>query len=266
MPVDIRPLTQDLKYRETRKERMAFERTRRAERHYAVQLRKIAAQIGKLCKTYDPNDPMWVQRVQSTLRRYASDLEPWAKTTAAAMLADVSRRDETAWRKYGALLGEELRSEIRSAPTGNVMRRLMSEQVKLITSLPLDAAKRVHKLTTEAYLRGTRADEVAKEILRSGHVSKSRAMLIARTEIGRTAAALTQARAQFIESPGYVWRTVGDPDVRPLHKKLNGKIFKWDDPPIAGEKGERAHPGAIYNCRCWPEPILPSEFERIAKR
>jgi hypothetical protein len=26
---------------------------------------------------------------------------------------------------------------------------------------------------------------------------------------------------------------------------------------VAGEQGEHAHAGMIYNCRCYPEPVIP---------
>ncbi len=56
---------------------------------------------------------------------------------------------------------------------------------------------RVVKVTFEA-----RASEIAKEIMRSGDVAKSRATLIARTEVARTARVLTQARAeQAVSAP-----------------------------------------------------------------
>jgi hypothetical protein len=87
------------------------------------------------------------------------------------------------------------------------MRELMAEQVDLITSLPIKAAQRVHKLTIEAMSDGTRAAEVAQEIMRTGHVTESRAKLIARTETSRTVTAMTQTRAEYVGSQGYIWRT-----------------------------------------------------------
>ena len=49
----------------------------------------------------------------------------------------------------------------------------------------------------------------------------------------------------------YIWSTSGDSRVRESHKKLNGKRFRWDDPPVVDEKtGRRCHPGEDYECRC----------------
>src|SRR5690606_34743449 len=169
-------------------------------------------------------------------------LEPWAMRTARAMIEDVNGRDLAQWRSLTSELSKGIRDEIMAAPVGDVMRELLSLQVTLIKSIPLDAAKRVHELTQKAAIEGTRASEIAAEIMRSGEVAKSRAMCIARTEVARTKANLQQARALAIGSTQYVWRTSGDGDVRPDHKKLNGQVFSWSNPPIADERsGARAH-------------------------
>ena len=62
----------------------------------------------------------------------------------------------------------------------------------------------------EALPKGVRASEIAKEILKSGDVSLSSAMRLARTGVSSTATALTKARAKHIGSDGYIWRTSKD--------------------------------------------------------
>jgi SPP1 gp7 family putative phage head morphogenesis protein len=176
------------------------------------------------------------------------------------MLEEVSKRDHKAWVTLSQSLSRDLRREIETAPTGAVLKQLLEEQVLLITSLPIEAGERVHKLTMEMITEGGRAKELAAEIMKSGQVSLSRAKCIARTEVARTASNLTQARATHVGSEAYIWRTSGDSDVREDHKKLNGKIIFWNEPPISDSRsGVRAHAGCIYQCRCYPEPIIIDE-------
>ncbi|MBY4751880.1 minor capsid protein [Burkholderia dolosa] len=215
--------------------------------------------MGALVDGFPPGDPAAAPTIEQLLRRYAEALTPWAEATAARMLEDLNRRDEQAWMQQAQEMSRALRDELRRAPTGETMRALMAEQVTLIKSIPLEAAERVHRLTIEALEDSTRAAAISKEIQRSGEVAKSRADLIARTEVSRAATSLTEARARAVGSTHYRWVTSGDSDVRPGHRALNGKVFAWNDPPEVNENGRimRHHPGQIWNCRCYAEPILP---------
>jgi SPP1 gp7 family putative phage head morphogenesis protein len=245
---------------ETKAERRTFAAARRAEAQYARQLRGVARAVQHLVIVMG-DDPDRASELEQALRNYSDVLRPWARVAAERMLADVMRRDEAVWKQLGKEMGRALREEIQSAPTGEAMRIAMARQVELITSLPLDAARRVHELATGALYGGARPAEIREQIMLSGHVTRSRADLIARTETSRASTELTKARAEHVGSEGYVWRTAEDARVRDLHKKLAGKFIRWDDPPVAGPNGERAHAGAIFNCRCWCEVVVPDEAE-----
>lgn len=246
---------------ETRKQREAFERVRRTEIQYASQLGKIARAVGDLVKGVQLKDASALHTIVRMLKEYAQVITPWAQSVAQRILADVVRRDERAWQQFTQALGEDLRREVLTAPVGHIVRDLMRDQVNLITSLPLKAAERVQELAMEAVTSGEREDDLLRMIMNTGQVTRSRANLIARTEIARASSVLTEARARQIGSEGYIWRTSRDKVVRPIHRRLEGQFIRWSEPPIAGERGERAHAGCIYNCRCYPEPVIPRRFD-----
>lgn len=258
MTLRLQPLALDRAGERQVNARSAFLRARKVETRYATMLRRIARHVGHIVQGFDAEDFAGLHRAKTALERYAEVLTPWAESVAQRMVTEIAARDEQAWRKASAEIGKGIAREIAEAPTGAVMRRLMAEQVTLIKSLPLEAAERVHKLAVEGLANGSRASELAAEIMRSGEVAKSRANLIARTETGRAQTTLTQARAQSVGSTHFRWVTAHDSDVRPSHKKLDGKIFRWDDPPEC-DPGHHALPGAIWNCRCVAIPILPDE-------
>lgn len=252
--------TTDKARRETKAERANFAASKKAEQDFARHLRKIAAKVGHLVEQFDPENPEEMTELEHMLQQYAEVIKPWARAVSRRMLADASRRDEKEWRKISKVMSISVRKETnRNHPVGRVLRALHEEQVALITSLPLEAAQRVHELTIKNLSTGGRAKEIAKEILRSGEVTKSRANLIARTEVARSSSMLTQARAEVIGSEGYIWRTSHDQDVRPAHKKMEGKFVRWDSPPHL-EDGTVTHAGQIYNCRCYPEPVIPDDI------
>lgn len=248
------------------KEQRDFKRSKAAERGYAKVLRKVAVHIQSIVDAFNPTpsspdepiDPSLTAQIETALNRYAQQLDDWSYAVADRMVKEVAARDESSWFDVSRKMGRALRKEIAEAPTGQVMRERLEAQTALITSIPREAAERVRKLTLEGIVQGTRPAQIAKEIMRSGEVAESRAMLIARTEVSRTATELTRARAEYIGSTHFIWRTAGDSDVRPSHKALNGKTFRWDDPPEC-DPGHHALPGAIWNCRCYPEPILKGD-------
>lgn len=231
-------------------------RTGKVEREYMRQLRKIARHVADIVSGYPAGDPSAEPAIRDALTRYAGIIDGWARFTAGKFVAAIARQNENEWRERSKLIGRELRAEILNAPTGQAMRAILAEQVELIKSIPLNEAQRVHRLTQAALSNGTRATETAGEILRTNSVTASRAMLIARTETSRASTALTMARAQHIGSDSYIWRTSADSDVRESHKHVNGKVFRWDNPPSFPD-GHSYHPGCFPNCRCWAEPIIP---------
>lgn len=248
------------KRKETKAEKAAFNSSIKIEKEFARHLRKIAAAIGHKVEQFDLEDQAQITSLEHLLRQYAQLIRPWANAVSKRMLTDVSRKDEREWAKVSKTMTEAIKTELRkSSPIGKLLRTLQAEQVELITSLPLEAAQRVHELSLKSLEGGKRSPDIVKQIMRTGEVTKSRATLIARTEIARASSLLTEARATSIGSEGYIWRTSKDQDVRLAHKKMEGKFVRWDKPPTLTD-GTTTHAGQIYNCRCYPEPVIPDDI------
>jgi SPP1 gp7 family putative phage head morphogenesis protein len=265
-------------WKETKKERLAFAKVRNAELSYAKQLRRIARHIHDLVAGLQPGDVSAYDTLQRILEQYSYLLRPWAYSVAKSMLAEVSRRDLMAWKQHSKVMGIELRELLVNTPIGEELAFLLEQQVDLITSLPREAARRVHELVSGNLYSGARSSEVAKEIMKTGLVAQSRADMIARTETARAQSTLTMVRAKAVGSTHYVWMTVKDFRVRPelgirdfrklntlamgSHRKLHGTVQSWEDPPIVSPQGHRGHPGTWVNCRCYASPILRDLDER----
>lgn len=257
---DVIATLDKIKRRDARKNVEAWYASRRAEKTYAIALRKVARQVGDLVKGFDIAEADFASKVAHALGRYAELIKPWAFNTARRVVLEISRRDEQAWAKVSQEMGRSLRQEIKAAPVGTLLQAFMRENVNLITSLPLEAGLRVHRLALEARANSARSKDIAKEIMRTGEVTQSRATLIARTEVARTGSALTQQRAMHVGSEAYIWRTAKDSDVRPSHAAMESVLVRWDSPPTLID-GTTTHAGQIYNCRCWAEPVIPDKFD-----
>jgi SPP1 gp7 family putative phage head morphogenesis protein len=272
MPLDHLGWTADAPARGKTDPKAKFSYSRRAEAQYARALSQVARQIGMIVRgMIDPQQPAPedVRKLRAVLARYGEIIRPWAAAVTARMHAEALKRDEQTWIKVGQQMGRALAQEVRHAPTGIAMQKVLAEQVDLITSLPREAGERVHEMALKAYETAQRAPELEAEIqgyLAEAHPDaterwvRNRAKLIARTETARTSSVLTQVRAEHIGSDGYIWRTAGDWKVRETHKQLAGTFHKWSDPPVSEVTGQRSHPGQIFNCRCWSEVVIPDRF------
>lgn len=224
--------------------------SRAAERHYERQLKSVAGQVRKIILTTD--DP---EALQQKLREYADVLDPWAKQSVKTMLAGVERKNVQAWSSAAKRMGHDMRALLNSPGVGAALKAKISENVDLIRSLPLDAAEKVKEITAEALVTGSRADDLTKQILKAADMTEGRARTIARTEVSKAQTALTQARAESVNSPGYIWRTARDGDTRPSHRAMEGEFVPWDKQPTID--GMTGHAGEFPNCRCYAEPVIP---------
>jgi SPP1 gp7 family putative phage head morphogenesis protein len=245
--------------RRLRRESAHFLQVRKVEGRYAQQLRAVGRTVGRLINAFDIGDQSVIPEMLEMLARYAETLQPWARATARRLIAEISRRDAVAWFKSSRDIGVGLRELIEQAPIGFVAQQLVNDQVDLITSLPIEAGRRVQKHTMEFVTSGRRYDELVELVKASGEVTTSRATLIARTETAKAQSAIMQARAQFVGADQYIWRTVRDSRVRAEHRRLEGTVHRWNDPPVAEANGERHHPGEFPNC--FPGSTLISSLE-----
>lgn len=234
-----------------------FSVSRAVERRFGIELRKVARVIGAMINAHIDGPTIRDQKkLAEALAAYSDALGPWAERVVGNILKDVNRANKKSWESTSARIGAQLKRTMEETAVGDVMKLIQRRQVELIKSLPIEAGLRAQKLSQEAVMGGKRADEVAAELARSGEVTESRATLIARTEIAKANSALTQARARYVGATHYIWRTAEDGDVRESHAAMNGKIFRFDDPPYVEGEGNHG-PGEFPNCRCFAEPIIP---------
>ena len=121
----------------------------------------------------------------------------------------------------------------------------------------------VGQMSIEGKGTKTISDYLAKEF----GVAQSKARFLARNE---TAIATTSYLSAKYEQEGFSkfkWITRLDGRERPLHRELNGQIFRFDNPPIIDERtGQRGLPSQTYNCRCSFSPVADREWLENRKK
>ena len=166
----------------------------------------------------------------------------------------VSAFSKSQWQAQAkAAMGVDLSViEPNLAPAIKAFRQ---SHVDLITTMTQSKVERVRAILEDAG-PGSRVETIRNRLMEDEGVSKRQASLIARDQVLKLNSAVTRKRHEAAGVTHYIWRTSGDASVRPEHRKLEGKKFAYDSPPVVSKKGDRARPGEFYQCRCTMEPFL----------
>ena len=106
------------------------------------------------------------------------------------------------------------------------------------------------KIQNEAFT-GRRAESLERMIRDSYGVSQRKAEFLARQETSLLMSKFRETRYGEIGVNKYRWSTSHDERVRSDHRHLNGKVFRFDSPPVSNLKtGARNNPGEDFGCRC----------------
>lgn len=135
-------------------------------------------------------------------------------------------------RQFKSALGIDI-----TALNPNVSSRInefVAENVTLIKSIEERYLFDIQRTLEDSAAKGLHASDVMKLIKERGEVSDSRAELIARDQVNKLNAGLTQVRQENLGVGKYIWRTAQDERVRESHRDLDGLMFSWDDPPDTG--------------------------------
>jgi len=165
------------------------------------------------------------------------------------------RHSRAAWKLQAEALG--LNPEGEDLFLAKRMRDFRAGNLRLIKSLCQEHVARVGKVLADAG-RGTRVEEIARELQEATGASQARAQLIARDQVLSLNAQVTRDRHEAAGITEYTWSASRDVRVRKRHRDLDGTRQRYDDPPVVDLKtGRRAHAGQDFQCRCVAVPILP---------
>lgn len=126
----------------------------------------------------------------------------------------------------------------------------VAANISLINSIPQQYLDRVEQAVMASLQAGTLNATLADDLLKIEGVTKNRAKLIARDQLGKINSRLSQIRQQSLGITHYFWSTSHDERVRARHRRWDGDLIAWDNPPIDG------HPGQAIQCRCTAIPDL----------
>jgi SPP1 gp7 family putative phage head morphogenesis protein len=250
-----------------------------AEVAYRAALRRLVEDLGGLLRSEldangqaiidmaalnrnDDDSPIrptgWVDLLIQLLARVASGVITSQRRAEAAMAALSGRTSDINLREWRELVRSSYGVDILRGEPWLAEQLSAWEQVNLglIQSVPQNVVDQLRTQMTQAVSQGTSLRSLKTIVRERLGVADSRAELIARDQIAKLNADLTQRRQTAIGVTSYVWRTMGDERVRESHRSHNGKAYRWDKPPAG-----TGHPGHDVRCRCYADPVLPEMTE-----
>lgn len=237
----------------------------RVQRAYEAELRKLLARLEQ-----DINQmvkPAIAEEIRtdslSDIMRSIADLvnrtlsgEAIARRIAAAV---ANANEQQISKAVAKAIGVNVL--IPGSGLSDKMEAWVIENTSLITSMQRDYVQRVQNVVSGGFRRGQSYRDMANDIEAATGISKRRATLIARDQIGTLNAQVTQQRDEELGIDSYIWRNAGDrrvrgnpsglyPKSRYDHWEREGKVYKYANPPGDG------NPGEPIQCRCFAEAVI----------
>lgn len=210
----------------------AVEAARQARDREAELKRRIKAHLD-----FAQRESLAAVDVRDGFRLVVSDLEHQFRKTTADKITVTPE------------LGEDAKRRLAERYTNNLEMYVDGWEDEAIARL----RARVEKAATA----GFRAESLEAMIKAEWGVSRRKAAFLARQETSLLVSKFREERYGEAGVTQYRWETSHDERVRKDHKDLNGRVFRFDDPPITDRAtGTRNNPGEDFNCRCVAVPIL----------
>ena len=120
---------------------------------------------------------------------------------------------------------------------------------------------KMREVVGQMAIDGKSIKTIAEYIQKEFKIDQNKAIFLARNESAIATTSYLQAKYQEEGFTHYKWITNIDGRERKLHREHNGKIFRFDQPPIIDERTQqRGNPAETYNCRCLMAPYFDKDF------
>lgn len=266
------------------------------EEDYAKAIKKILAPYFRIVAEELIRAPQWL-KTDLRMDAFAADWDASMKRLRAAqrsMFEEGDGRDVYAmvtgfaeasngynmreWAKYLTSLAGQPYYPPAEEWVAQTLERWSDVNFELIRSLTDDYIKQVNVAVVDAVTTGATQADLTKSIMKvNSNISKARATLIARDQVGKLNGEFAGRRQKEAGVEAYTWKASDDERVRSTHKNMHGKVCKWADASVVKDGAKwtsrsgsmaNGHPGYEIQCRCYSSPNLDeiwAEATAIAK-
>lgn len=188
------------------------------------------------------------------LRQLTAALSATAQQTVDGILGlEANRHTDTFKANVRRVAGVDISAVVSQEDLGEYLRQAAARNASLITSLGDDVLKRVEQTVLTASINGASVKSLRGQLVEQFGIVGRRADIIARDQTAKMVSDLNRIRQEQAGITTYSWATSQDERVRPLHRSLEGKVYKWGEP--TGAEGG-APPGQPVLCRCTARAII----------
>ena len=208
------------------------------------------------------NELLAILRLGATAR--ATDVE----ALAVDIGQKTSRWNDKEWQK---ILRKTVGVGLLTAEPGlrDRLKLFATTDEKWFIGMQADTLAKLDGIMERGFSTGARHETIAKEIEAELDKTTNRARLTARDQVSKLNGRLTEMRQVSAGIPHYIWQTAGDERVRTSHRRMQGKLARWDDASLyadvsdptnwksrSGIDAVELHPGQDIICRCFAEPFI----------
>ena len=236
----------------------------------SYELRKIGAKFNKVkrCYTIDPiNLPSALRVHAAQSARKAQELHDSIKKalddTYDNLTVSIPGYDLDTDKVYNRMHGDVKRDlrgmvvlqDLNESQRKKILQGYTDNVRTYAKNHAIEQFKSIRKAVEENATEGNRYDSLQARIEHLLSVSRSKANFIARQETSNFMSSFHEALYSGNGVEYYKWSA--RPVARPDHRALNGRIFRYDTPPIVDRStGRRGNPGQDFGCLCVDIPML----------
>ena len=138
------------------------------------------------------------------------------------------------------------------------LKKKITENVDLISSIPIQHLDEVEELVAGAIHSGTGLHQLTKDLQERFNVTRDRAELIARDQNSKACATIQKVRQKELGITRAIWRHSGaSSQPREEHVEWDGTTYNVEDGKWSDVDGEQVWPGTACNCRCVALSVIP---------
>ncbi len=190
-------------------------------------------------------------------KRFAMLADIWSQRMVGGVIAQSSAQLNLSLLDMAE--HHEITSTLQTPRMRAVVEAATQASVGLIVRIPERFLGAVQTQVMTAITTGEGLSELVPYLTKKYKGDVRHAHLTALDQIRKVSESVNATRLQSLGVEEYVWiATGGERYPRKLHhEKLNGRTFRYDDPPVIDERtGERGKPGDAINCRCRARPVV----------